>query len=137
MALVLSMAGEILIELRYNDLQASAQPSAPILEMIIKTIKKLNEEIVFFRHERFQVILTQGKQLISVLVFDEEESNTEIQSWKKIAKEIARHSSKYPFVTKTEGEKQKLQELKKTMDDIVKWHIQEQAPLEKIKDAFW
>ena len=131
--LVLSKEGEILVHSSYSDLQFGDMKFSSALEAIKDSAMKLDEGTAAFAADDFQILVYRLKQVAAALIFDKDEDAESIQSWKSVAKEIA---SSFPKQLGNQ-EKQKMLEFKTTMDDIVQWHIKEQAPIDKLKEAFW
>ncbi|MCK5159884.1 MAG: hypothetical protein KAR08_12035, partial [Candidatus Heimdallarchaeota archaeon] len=74
-------------------------------------------------------------QSISVaLVFNESLEKRAIKEWEDVAKQIASGIDKIydPMSADIESS-----ELKKILDEIVEWHLKEESPIDKMKDALW
>ncbi len=74
-------------------------------------------------------------QNISVaLVFNESFEKRAIKEWEDVAKQIASGIDKIydPMSKDIESS-----ELKKILDEIVEWHLKEESPIDKMKDALW
>ncbi len=74
-------------------------------------------------------------QNISVaLVFSESIDKRAIKEWEDVAKQIATGIDKIYDPMSSDND---CSECKKVLDEIVEWHLKEESPIDKMKDALW
>jgi len=74
-------------------------------------------------------------QNISVaLVFSESIDKRAIKEWEDVAKQIATGIDKIYDPKSSDND---CSECKKVLDEIVEWHLKEESPIDKMKDALW
>jgi len=74
-------------------------------------------------------------QNISVaLVFSESIDKRAIIEWEDVAKQIATGIDKIYDPKSSDND---CSECKKVLDEIVEWHLKEESPIDKMKDALW
>jgi len=82
----------------------------------------------------FAAIIFAFQDISVALVFNESLDKRAIKEWEDVAKQIATGISKIYDPKKAEKE---YSEYKKTLDEIVEWHLKEESPIDKMKDALW
>ncbi|MCE7744029.1 MAG: hypothetical protein GPJ52_02720 [Candidatus Heimdallarchaeota archaeon] len=74
-------------------------------------------------------------QNISVaLVFSESIDKRAIKEWEDVAKQIATGIDKIYDPKSSDND---CSECKKVLNEIVEWHLKEESPIDKMKDALW
>lgn len=114
----------------------------PETEDFSDSLAKIREIAIKLEKGVFNLDLSAGLsaiifaiQNISVaLVFNESLDKRAIKEWEDVAKQIASGIDKIYDPKKADNE---YSEYKKILDEIVEWHLKEESPIDKMKDALW
>ena len=75
-----------------------------------------------------ELLITIGKVLV------EQDEKRAIKEWEDVAKQIATGIDKIYDPTSVNNEES---DYKKILDEIIEWHLKEESPIDKMKDALW
>lgn len=114
----------------------------PGMDDFSNSLAKIQEIAIKLEKGVFNLDLTAGLtaiifaiQNISVaLVFSESIDKRGIKEWEDVAKQIATGIDKIYDPKSSDND---YSECKKVLDEIVEWHLKEESPIDKMKDALW
>ena len=114
----------------------------PKAEAFSDSFQKIQEIAIKLEKGVFSLDLSAGLtaiifaiQNISVaLVFNESLEKRALKEWEDVAKQVATGIDKIYDPKSADKEDS---EYKKILDEIIEWHLKEESPIDKMKDALW
>lgn len=134
-AVILSKEGEMLLASTFTDYSLDGQAFQDALPVIKDAGKKLDEGTIVSTTDKFLILISKTKGVPVALLFVKQLSEEALQSWKAVAKEIG---TKFASIYEASiNDQERLTKFQKSMDEIIQWHLKENPPISKMREAFW
>ncbi|MBD3191529.1 MAG: hypothetical protein GF308_12845 [Candidatus Heimdallarchaeota archaeon] len=134
-AVILSKEGEMLLASTFADSSLDDQAFQEALPLIKDAGEKLDEGTLIPTTDELLILVSKTKDIPVAFLFTKQLSKSALQSWKAVAKEIG---TKFAHVYEESiNDQERLAKFKKTMDEIIQWHLKENPPISKMREAFW
>ena len=127
---------EMLLTYNFGDINPVSEAFSDSLTKIRDIAIKLEKGIFNLDLDGgFSSLILAIKRLSVALVFPQNLDEKEVSEWGNVANEIASGFEKIYEPEKTNVDV--LNEYKNNIKEIVEWHLKEESPIDKMKDALW